>query len=206
MSQAQQRSPIQGNIAFTGRLGSMKRAEAFALVRQHGGTPRRGVTKGTDHLVVGQLGWPLLTDGRPSNSLARAQTYGVTIVSERRFLEWIGRGAADEEQRSYSAEQIASVSSLPLNVIGELAAFGMLDPRDGRYRFRDLAAARQVAELLAAGVTLSVITKSLHAIEQWLPDAGLSRLKLYPAAGDAVLVEQLKGRTDRTGQFVLPIV
>ena len=205
MSQAQQRSPIQGNIAFTGRLGSMKRAEAFTLVRQHGGTPRRGVTKGTDHLVVGQLGWPLLTDGRPSNSLARAQSYGVAIVSERQFLEWIGRGAADEEQRSYSAEQIASVSGLPVNVIGELAAFGMLDPREDRYRFRDLAAARQVAELFAAGVTLSVITKSLHAIEQWLPDAGLSRLKLYPATGDAVLVEQLKGRTDRKGQFVLPI-
>src|SRR5215813_13316336 len=187
MPQAQQRSPIQGNIAFTGRLGSMKRAEAFALVRKHGGTPRRGVSKSTDQLVVGQLGWPLLADGRPSNSLARARTYGVAIVSERRFLEWIGRGAADEEQRSYSAEQIASVSGLPVSVIGELAA------------------ARQVAELFAAGVTLSVITTSLHAIEQWLPDAGLARLKLYPAAGDAVLVEQLKGRTDRTGQFVLPI-
>src|SRR5215510_2311683 len=205
MPQAQQRSPIQGNIAFTGRLGSMKRAEAFALVRKHGGTPRRGVTKSTDQLVVGQLGWPLLADGRPSNSLARARTYGVAIVSERRFLEWIGRGAADEEQRSYSAEQIASVSSLPVNVIGELAAFGMLDPRDGRYRFRDLAAARQVAELLAAGVTLSAITTSLHEIGKWLPDAGLSKLKLYPAAKDAILVEQLKGRTDRKGQFVLPI-
>ncbi len=205
MPQAQQRSPIQGNIAFTGRLGSMKRAEAFALVRKHGGTPRRGVSKSTDQLVVGQLGWPLLADGRPSNSLARAQAYGVAIVSERRFLEWIGRGAADEEQRSYAAEQIASVAGLPVSVIGELAAFGVLDPRDGRYRFRDLAAARQVAELFAAGVTLSVITTSLHAIEQWLPDAGLARLKLFPAAGDAVLVEQLKGRTDHKGQFVLPI-
>src|SRR3954470_19664344 len=166
MSQAQQRSPIQGNIAFTGRLGSMKRADAFALVRQHGGTPRRGVTKGTDHLVVGQLGWPLLTDGRPSNSLTRAQTYGVAIVSERRFLEWIGRGTADEEQRSYSAEQLASVSGLPVNVIGELAAFGMLDPRDGRYRFRDLAAARQVAELFAAGAPVSVSTTNQSALAE----------------------------------------
>lgn len=200
-----QRSPIQGNIAFTGRLASMKRAEAFALVRKHGGTPRRGVTKSTKQLVVGQLGWPLLADGRPSNSLARAQAYGVAIVSERRFLEWIGRGGSDEEQRSYTAEQIASVSGLPAEVIAQLAAFGVLDPREERYRFRDLAAARQVAELFAAGVTLSVITKSLHAIEQWLPDAGLSKLKLYPASRDAVLVEQLKGRTDRTGQFVLPI-
>jgi len=95
-----------GNIAFTGRLGSMKRAEAFALVRQHGGTPRRGVTKGTDHLVVGQLGLAAAHRRAAVHSSRARRTYGVTIVSERRFLEWIGRGAADEEQRSYSAEQI----------------------------------------------------------------------------------------------------
>jgi tetratricopeptide (TPR) repeat protein len=205
MPEGQQVSPIQGTIAFTGRLASMKRAEAFALVRKHGGTPRRGVTKGTQQLVVGQLGWPLLHDGRPSNSLARAQNYGVAIVSERRFLEWIGRNASDEEQRSYTVEQIASVSGLPVEVIAQLAAFGVLDPRAERYRFRDLAAARQVAELFAAGVTLSVITKSLSEIETWLPDAGLSKLRLFPAARDAVLVAQLKGRTDRKGQFVLPM-
>jgi tetratricopeptide (TPR) repeat protein len=59
--------------------------------------------------------------------------------------------------------------------------------------------------LFEAGVGLSVITSSLHAIRQWLPEAGLANLKLYPASGDAILVEQLKGRTDKTGQFVLPV-
>jgi BRCT domain type II-containing protein len=48
----------------------MKRADAFALVRKQGGRPREGVTKRTDVLIVGELGWPLLDDGRPSNSLA----------------------------------------------------------------------------------------------------------------------------------------
>src|SRR5262245_55859376 len=205
MSAALDRSPIEGNIAFTGRLASMKRADAFAAVRSHGGTPRRGVTKATSQLVVGQLGWPLLVDGRPSNSLARAQSYGVPIVSERRFLEWVGRAVSDDEARTYTVEQIASLSGLPAEVIERLAAFGVLDPRDGRHRFRALAAARQVAELFAAGVTLSVITRSLCAIRQWLPEAGLSNLRLYPASGDAILVEQLKGRTDHRGQFVLPM-
>jgi tetratricopeptide (TPR) repeat protein len=199
------RSPIQGSIAFTGRLASMKRTEAFATVRKHGGTPRRGVTKSTGHLVVGQLGWPLLQDGRPSNSISRAQSYGVPIVSERRFLEWVGQAASDDEARTYTAEQIASLSGLPARVIEQLSLFGVLDPRDGRYRFRDLAAARQVAELFDAGVRLSAITRSLHEIGKWLPDAGLSKLRLFPAAGDAILVEHLKGRTDRKGQFVLPI-
>ncbi len=199
------RSPIQGNIAFTGRLASMKRAEAFAVVRKHGGSPRRGVTKSTRHLVVGQMGWPLLGDGRPSNSLSRAKSYGVPIVSERRFLEWVGQAVSDDEARTYTSDQIASLSSLPTEVIDQLSAFGVLDPRDGHYRFRDLASARQAAELFASGVTLSVITKSLIEIQKWLPDAGLSKLRLFPASRDAILVGHLNGRTDQKGQFVLPI-
>ena len=55
-------SPFQRTVAFTGRLASMKREQAFALVRGNGGTPRRGLTRKTDILVVGELGWPLLPD------------------------------------------------------------------------------------------------------------------------------------------------
>jgi NAD-dependent DNA ligase len=74
---------LEGTVAFTGRLASMRRADAFALVRVHGGKPREGVTKQTDVLIVGELGWPLLDDGRPSNSLVRAKSYRVLIASER---------------------------------------------------------------------------------------------------------------------------
>src|SRR5262249_45026094 len=73
---------IEGStVAFTGRLASMKRAEAFALVRERGGNPREGVTKRTDVLIVGEFGWPLVDDGKPSNSLAQARSYGVPVAS-----------------------------------------------------------------------------------------------------------------------------
>jgi tetratricopeptide (TPR) repeat protein len=205
MASGPDRASLKGNVAITGRLASMKREQAFALIRQEGGTPRRGVTKSTSLLVVGQLGWPLLADGRPSNSLSRARSSGVPIASERQFLEWVGRAVPDEQIRTYSAERLASLSGLPIALIDELSVLGLIDPRDGQYRFRDLAAARQVAELLAAGVALSAITRSLHEIGKWLPDAGLANLKLFPAAKDAILVEQLKGRTDQKGQFMLPV-
>src|ERR1700692_3769386 len=100
-------SSLKGTVAFTGRLASMKRAEAFEHVRRHGGTPRRGVTKGTGLLVVGELGWPLLADGRPSTSLTRAKSYGMRVASERRFLEWVGQATADEQARTYTADQLA---------------------------------------------------------------------------------------------------
>jgi NAD-dependent DNA ligase len=86
-------SALKNSVAFTGRLACMTRAEAFAVVRQHGGMPSQTVTKGTKLLIVGELGWPLLDDGRPSNKLSRATTYGIPVASERRFLEWIGKRA-----------------------------------------------------------------------------------------------------------------
>src|SRR5262249_5305545 len=155
-----QRAALAGTVAFTGRLASMKRADAFALVRQHGGKPREGVTRQTDVLIVGALGWPLLDDGRPSNSLAQAQAYKVPIASEKQFLEWLGRSAPEEQTKSYTPEQLASLSKLPPAAVDQLAMFGLVEPRDGHYGFRDLAAARQVAGLLAAGTPLSVITRS----------------------------------------------
>lgn len=183
----------------------MKRADAFALVRKHGGKPREGVTKQTDVLIVGELGWPLLDDGRPSNSLAQARAYEIPIASERQFLEWLGRSAPQEQARTYAADQLAALAKLPPAVVEQLTVLGLIEARNGLYGFRDLAAARQVAGLLGAGIALSLITKSLHEIRKWLPDAGLSNLKLSPESSDRILVEQIKGRTDRTGQFVLDV-
>jgi tetratricopeptide (TPR) repeat protein len=183
----------------------MKRAEAFARVREHGGAPREGVTKQTGVLVVGELGWPLLDDGRPSNSLAQAKTYGVPVISERQFLEWLDQNTPDEEARTYSAGQLAALSKLPKDVIDELAMFGLIEGRGDAFGFRDLAAARQIAGLFASGTPLSAITRSLSEIRKWLPDARLSNLRLFPESSDRILVEQMKGRTDNTGQFVLDV-
>src|ERR1700739_1839981 len=87
-------SALTSSVAFTGRLARMSRAEAFDVVRQRGGTPSPEVTKRTKVLVVGEFGWPLLDDGRPSNKLSRATALGIPIVSERRFLATIPRSAS----------------------------------------------------------------------------------------------------------------
>jgi tetratricopeptide (TPR) repeat protein len=183
----------------------MKRAEAFALVAQHGGKPREGVTKDTRVLIVGELGWPLQDDGRPSNSLAAAKSYSIPIVNERRFLEWVGKSVSQEQAKTYTEGQLAALSKLPADVVEQLAMFGLIEARASLYGFRDLAAARQVAQLLGSGTPLSVITKSLRDIRKWLPDARLSNLRLFPQSADRVLVEQVRGRTDSKGQFVLDV-
>src|ERR1700756_1284225 len=197
-------SVLRSTVAFTGRLACMSRAKAFEMVRQHGGTPSQAVTRQTNVLVVGELGWPLLDDGRPSNKLSRAGSYGIPVVSERRFLEWIGKAVPDSLHRTYSADQIAALSKLSSSTIDELVRFGLLDPRGGLFGFRDLASARQISNLFAHGIGLSEIIRSVKEVRAWLPEANLSNLRLHPATHRTIEIEQPEGRTDKRGQFVLP--
>jgi len=199
------RSALKSSVAFTGRLACMTRAEAFEVVRRRGGMPGQTVTKRTKLLIVGELGWPLLDDGRPSNKLSLATAYGIPVASERRFLEWIGKAVPDAVQKTYTADQLASLSKLPVEKIQELAQLGLLDEQAGRFGFRDLASARQIAKLLADGVRLREIIRSVTEIRKWLPGSGLANVRLRPGPCDSLVVEQRWGRTDKHGQFVLAV-
>jgi tetratricopeptide (TPR) repeat protein len=198
-------SALKNSVAFTGRLACMSRAEAFEVVRQLGGTPSQAVTKRTNLLIVGELGWPLLDDGRPSNKLSRANSYGIPVANERRFLEWIGKAVPDSVHKTYSADQIAALSKLSADMILKFAQLGLLDERGGCFGFRDLASARQIARLLADGVRLSEIIRAVSQIRKWLPDLGLASVRLHAGPHYSLEVEQPGGRTDQHGQFVLAV-
>jgi tetratricopeptide (TPR) repeat protein len=129
----------------------------------------------------------------------------IPVVSERRFLEWIGKGVPDSLHRTYSADQIAALSKLSSRTIDELVRFGLLNPRGGLFGFRDLASARQISNLFAHGIGLSEIIRSVKEVRAWLPEADLSNLRLHPAVHHAIEIEQSGGRTDKRGQFVLPV-
>jgi hypothetical protein len=118
----------------------------------------------------------LLDDGRPSNKLIRASAFGIPVASERRFLEWIGRVVPDDVNKTYSVNQLAALSKLSGDLILKLAQLGLLDERSGRFGFRDLASARQIAKLLADGVRLSEI---IRAVGQIMPDVGLANVRFH---------------------------
>ena len=198
-------SALKSSVAFTGRLACMTRAEAFEVVRQHGGTPSQAVTKRTKLLIVGELGWPLLDDGRPSNKLSRANAYGIRVANERRFLEWIGKAVPDSVHKTYPADQLAALSKLSSDMILKLTHLGLLDERGGCFGFRDLASARQIGKLLAHGVRLSEIIRAVSRIKKWLPEVGLANVRLHAGPHCGLEIEQPGGRTDQQGQFVLAV-
>ena len=195
---------FHGVISFTGRLASMKRSQAFAIVRQQGGTPRRGVTKATTLLVVGQLGWPLMDDGQPSNSLKRAKSLQLPIINEVRFLELAGLRAAEVDTPAFSKDKLMALTLLVEDDIERLVDIGLLRPTDNLFCFRDISAARQLAKLSASGVKLSKIVKSLAQIRKWLPEADLPNVKLV-LEGEALELRRFDGRVNPRGQFLLPL-
>ena len=137
-------SALASSIAFTGRLACMSRTEAFDVVRQRGGTPTPAVTRRTQVLIVGELGWPLLDDGRPSNKLSRATALGIPIVSERRFLEWVGKSNSDNDPEDlFGRPNCCLEQDVDRAMVRELSQLSLLDERDGCFGFRDLASARQ---------------------------------------------------------------
>jgi tetratricopeptide (TPR) repeat protein len=107
--------------------------------------------------------------------------------------------------RTYSADQIAMLSKLSQGTVEELVRFGLLNPRGGLFGFRDLASARQISNLFAHGIGLSEIIRSVKEVRAWLPEADLSNLRLHRAAHHAIEIDQPGGRTDKRGQFVLPV-
>lgn len=70
------------SFCFTGKLNTMKRDEAEALVKQKGGTIK-GVTKGLTYLVTNDT-----ATGTAKNEKAKA--LGVAVISEAEFLHIVG--------------------------------------------------------------------------------------------------------------------
>jgi hypothetical protein len=51
-----------------------------------------------------------------------------------RFLEWVGKSASDNDQKAYSADQLAALSKLSTGMIRELTQLSLLD--GARWPFR----------------------------------------------------------------------
>lgn len=72
-------------VVVTGTLPTLKRQEAEALIRAHGGSASGSVSKKTDFVLCGS---------DAGSKLAKAQALGITIINEEQFLEMINEKQA----------------------------------------------------------------------------------------------------------------
>ncbi|MBA7675699.1 DNA ligase [subsurface metagenome] len=68
-------------FCFTGKLETMKRAEAEQMVRDHGGEPKSGVVKDLSYLVTNST--------EPTAKYTKAQEQSTQVITEDQFLSMI---------------------------------------------------------------------------------------------------------------------
>jgi Flp pilus assembly protein TadD len=160
------------SVVIAGRLESLARRRAVALVRERGGTVARALTRRTGCLVVGRDATGLVSSGRLQARIEAADRAEVPCLSELGFLRVLvspdaGGGPPGEAQPgSFSADDIARTSGLSSDLLRILALLDIVELDGGRGGFQAMSAARQAARLLASGSSPAELIAALRALRQ----------------------------------------
>ncbi|MHC5002727.1 MAG: tetratricopeptide repeat protein [Planctomycetota bacterium] len=198
-------------VAFTGKLASMSRREAASIVSELGGRVTSTVSRLTSLLVVGMDGWPLLPDGAVSRKLRRAEQLrgaggSLAILSEREFLELVGRSERDAQLRKgYPADRIVELAGIDTETLRRWELLGLVRSADGLYDFQDIVSLRCIARLVRNGVSPSVIGRNVRALADVLPgtERPLAQLSIVVADRGTLLAELGECLVDPGGQLHL---
>jgi tetratricopeptide (TPR) repeat protein len=168
--------PLTGHVVvFTGKLSSLGRRDARALVVQHGGDTADDVTAKTTMLVVGDEGFGG-PDRDKSQKLVRAEELiaqkvaFVTILSEDQFCQLVDVPTAEALRRQYHAvrDLLARYRSLREDQLRYLIKCGLIRPvlrtnADTFFGFQDVALIKQANDGVAEGLSFHAVVRSLLA-------------------------------------------
>lgn len=184
--------PLEGQVVvFTGKLSSLGRKDARALVTRLGGATGDDVNAKTTMLVIGAEGFGPApaeaevgsgfsrTDREKSNKLKRAeeinaqQPAAIRIISEDEFCRLAGVPTPEALKRQYHAmrDLLARYRFLREDHLRYLVKCGVIQPvlrtnADTFFAFPDLAIVRQANEGVGDGASFRSVVKALIASRQ----------------------------------------
>ncbi|MEN6457424.1 MAG: tetratricopeptide repeat protein [Thermoguttaceae bacterium] len=199
-------------IAFVGKLASMAKRDAAQLVRQHGAIVLDKLDASAQVIVVGDEVFPLPEAGNDDwfdeATRRRIELGEARVITETQL--WQRLGMVDFEQdvhRLYTPAMLADLLGVSVAVIRRWHRRGLIVPaREVRrlpyFDFQEVATARRLTELLAAGASPRVIEKKLEAIARYLPNVSrpLAQLSVI-VHGKEILLRQGEGLVEPGGQL-----
>lgn len=198
-------------VVLFGKLAGMPKREAQQLVRQQGGTVLERPDASATLLVVGEEGLPLGDSPEEAfdETVREAVERGtLEIVSETQL--WQRLGLVEREQhihRLYTPGMLAQLLGVGVGVIRRWQRRGWIVPvREVRrlpyFDFQEVATARRLTELLAAGMSPATIEKRLAALARYLPGVKrpLAQLSII-VEGSQLLLRQGDGLVEPGGQL-----
>ncbi|MCL4203159.1 MAG: MerR family transcriptional regulator [Pirellulaceae bacterium] len=197
-------------VVFVGKLGGVTKREAQQLVRQSGGIAVEKLTSDVDLVVVGADELPLLNqDEFLDQDTRRAAAEGrLEIISET--VLWQRLGLVENEQnvrRLYTPAMLAELLGVSVATIRRWHRRGLIVPaREVRrlpyFDFQEVATARRLAQLLAAGASPAAIERQLAELSRYVPEVErpLAQLSVI-VEGRRLLLRQGEGLIEPGGQL-----
>lgn len=170
--------PLAGHlVVFTGKLSSLGRKDARALVVRLGGTTGDEVTARTTMVVVGGEGFA--GGAATSNKLRRVEELRlqpgtqIDVLSEDQFCRLAGQPAPSDLKQQYHGmrDLLTRYPSLREDHLRYLVKYGIVKPvlrtnADTYFGFQDLATIRQAHENVSQGVPFRAALRALLASRQ----------------------------------------
>ena len=196
-------------MAFVGKLGGVNRKEARSVVRRLQGTMVDPIDSSVDLIVVGADVFP---SADPEHLLDEAIVQAVaeqkiTVISETQF--WQITGVVEPESdvgKLYTPAMLAELLQVPMTTIRRWHRRGLITPtrqvkKLPYFDLEEIASARRIAALIAAGVNSAQIEKQLSRLAELYPDLQrpLSQLSII-VEGRKVLLRQGEGLVEPSGQ------
>ncbi|HQU43565.1 MAG TPA: MerR family transcriptional regulator [Pirellulales bacterium] len=207
------RPPLAGQrVAFAGKLAGMARRDAQEFVRAHGGVPVEKLDDNAQLIVVGEGDFPLgdVADWfeRHEEQRRAAERGQCTVITETQLWQQLGFVDAERNiHRLYTPAMLADLLGVPVAVIRRWHRRGLIVPaREVRrlpyFDFQEVATARRLAEMMAAGNSPPQIEKKLAALHRLVPgvERPLAQLSIL-VEGKELLLRQGDGLIEPGGQF-----
>jgi tetratricopeptide (TPR) repeat protein len=200
-------------VAFVGKLASMPKREAARLIRQHGAVVVEKPDPSVHLVVVGEEGLPPIDtadlDELFDADVRRAADQGsLTVIPETELWQRLGLVEPQQDvRRLYTPAMLAELLGVPIAVIRRWHRRGLIKPaREVRklpyFDFQEVATARRLAELLAAGMSPQAMEKKLATLARYLPgvERPLAQLSVI-IEGKEILLRQGDGLIEPGGQL-----
>lgn len=196
-------------IALAGKLGGMNRREAANLLRSYSASVVDLDAGAIDLVVIGAEESPLSEADLLSSELREAAASGrLEVIAETEL--WQRLGLVDIERsvkRFYTPAMLADLLGVSVRVIRRWHRRGLIVPARTMHKlpyfdFQEVATARRLAELVAAGASPQAIEDRLRELAEVLPEVTrpLAQLSVL-VEGRHVLLRQGEGLIEPGGQL-----
>ena len=200
-------------LVLVGRLASMSKRDAAQLIREHGGSVVDRGSENATWIVIGEAELPILDlsdaeEWLDAETREAADEGRVRVATETQLWQHLGLVDADHDvHRLYTPAMLADLLSVDIGTIRRWHRRGLIKParmvrRLPYFDFQEVATARRLAELLAAGVKAGALERKLEDLARYLPDVErpLAQLSVI-IEGKEILLRQGDGLIEPGGQL-----